>query len=392
MPPRRALLVGFAAALVGGLLAAACSEAEAPPAWGDGGPATDRPSAPDPIGVAVAPVIREPMQSLYSTSATLRADKRATVTSRTRGVLEQLFVEEGDRVVAGQAIAQLEDGEQRLAVDRYEMAYAAKQRELDRTEGLNEQDLISDSEFELIRREAEESSHDLDLARLELERTTISAPFDGIVVLRHLDLGATVNDGSPIFDLADIDPLYVDVNVPERHVARLSPGQMVQVSADAVDAAVAARIERLAPVVDSATGTVKVTVAVDRSVALRPGAFVEIDVITDVHEDALVVPRSALVAEGRRWLVFRTNETGNAVEAIEVELGFEDDRRVEIAGVRGDRSLQPGDTVVVLGASALSDGSRIKIADRAEQAEPDEEPSDGEDVVGLAGAPRGSHP
>ncbi len=326
----------------------------------------------DPIVVSVSPVRVEPMASLYSTSATLRAEKRATVTSRTRGVLQQIFVEEGDLVTEGQALAQLEDGEQKLAVARYQSIRDIKQREFERIESLSQKELVSENELELIRREAEEARHDFELASLTLDRTTIEAPFDGKVVQRYLDLGATVSDGSPMFDLADMDPLFVDVNVPERHVTRLAPGQNVRLSAEVLSAPVEARIERLAPVVDAATGTVKVTVAVDASVALRPGAFVEIDVVTAVHEEALVVARRSLVSEGRRWLVFRVDPSHETVTAVEVELGFEEGDRVEIARSVGERQLAAGDLVVVAGAAALSDGASIRILkDESQDAESD---------------------
>ena len=345
-----------------GLLAAGCAEVDAEPQR-----AQDQPSrAIDPISVAVAQATRGEMVSLYSTSATLRAEKLATVTSRTRGVLEELLVEEGDTVEAGRTIAKLEDEEQILAVGRYETTREIKRRELERSTELLESNIISENELALLRREAEEARHDLELARLELARTTILAPFDGIVVRRHLDVGATVSDGTPIYDLADIDPLYADVNVPERHVARLARDQTVRLSADTLPSRVEAKIERIAPIVDAATGTVKVTVAVEPSVQLRPGAFVEVDVVTDVHRDALVVPRAALVAEGRRWLVFLVNEGGETVQAIEVELGFEEDDRIEILRTVGEARLQAGDTVVVLGASALSDGAAIRILERDE--------------------------
>jgi membrane fusion protein (multidrug efflux system) len=154
------------------------------------------------------------------------------------------------------------------------------------------------------------------------------------------------------------------VRVPERHVAQLAPGQAVRLDADALPAPIDARIERLAPVVDAATGTVKVTVAVENAVSLRPGAFVEVDIVTEVHEDALVIPRSALVAEGRRWLVYRASASGDTVAAVEVVLGYEEGDRVEVTGTVGERELDVGDEVVVLGASALSDGAPILILER----------------------------
>ena len=333
----------------------------------------------EPISVAVAPVLRGDVRSSYVTSATLRAEARATVTSRTRGVIEELFVEEGDAVEAEQVLAQLEDDEQRLALTRAESLLEIKEREYERQTGLNQQKIISDNELELIRRERAEASLDVELAQLNLERTSIRAPFDATVVRRWLDVGAAVSDGTEIFDVADLDPLYADVSVPERHVGRLASEQEVMLTVDGLEAQVEARIERLAPVVDAATGTVKVTVAVavEPTVNLRPGAFVEVQIVTEVHHDVLVVPRRALIAEGRRWLLFRPAADGKTVEAIEVELGFEEGERVEVSAA-GERSVAPGERVVVLGASALSDAAPIRILDG-------EDSSAAKDVVSESG-------
>jgi len=216
-----------------------------------------------------------------------------------------------------------------------------------------------------LRRDAVDARHAAELADLELSRTRIRAPFSGVVLTRQLDVGATVSDGTAVYDLADVTPLEADVNIPERHVTRLEPGQPVRLTADASDISVDARIDRIAPSVDPATGTVKVTVAVEGGAGLRPGAFVRVDIVTATHDDALVVPRSALVAEGRRWHLYRLAEAGDAVEQLEVTLGFETGERVEVASVVTDHALEPGDEVVVVGASALSDGAAVQVVEDA---------------------------
>ena len=318
------------------------------------------------IAVRVSDVVREPISSLYSTSATLRADRQATVIARTRGVIERLVVEEGDRVSAGQALAYLEDDEQRIAAVRAKSAEERAKREFDRVSGLHDRGLSSLDEYEASRTEAEDSGQALELAELELSRTVIRAPIAGMVVTRHLDVGATVSDGTPVYDLADLDPLYADVNIPERHVTQLKPGQEVRLTADSTGAQASALIERIAPAVDPATGTVKVTVAVQGDSGLRPGAFVRVDIITDTHPDALVVERSALVAEGRRWFLYRLGDE-DKVEQIEVMLGFENGNQVEVDHtVDPEIVLTSGDQVVVVGAPALSDGAKVRIMTETE--------------------------
>lgn len=344
------------------LLATACGGGNG----GDHGGGEGRPGAAaekeEPaIAVSVGNVVREPISSLYSTSATLRADRQATVIARTRGVIERLVVEEGDRVRAGQPLAYLENDEQEISADRAKSAEEKAERDFDRLSGLHERGLSSLDEFEASRTEAEDASHALELAELELSRTIIRAPIAGMVVARHLDVGATLSDGTPVYDLADLDPLYADVNIPERHVTQLGPGQEVRLTADATGAQARALIERIAPAVDPATGTVKVTVAVQGDSGLRPGAFVRVDIVTDTHLDALVVERSALVAEGRRWHLYRLSDE-DLVKQIEVVLGFENGTLVEIDHpVDSELVLEGGDQVVVVGAPALSDGAKVRV-------------------------------
>lgn len=339
------------------------------------------PPEEDSIAVRTQAAEQRALSAVYSTSATLRADRRATVTARTRGVIEDLLVEEGDRVRAGQPLAVLENDEQTIELARAETTRDNTARELARAENLREQELLSEEDYDAILRSAEEAKHGADLAALMLSRTVIRAPFDGRILKRHLDDGGNVSDGSAVYDLADLDPLYADVGVPERQIARLGVGQQVRLVVDSTGEEADGVIERLAPEVDAATGTVKVTVAVHGAPALRPGGFVRVDIVVDTHDDAVVVPRSALVAEGRRWHLFRVLPDGGKVERLEVERGFEEGDLVEIERVVAPgEPLRPGDPIVVVGAAALSDGSTVEVLDasddatRAEDAEPREEP------------------
>jgi len=340
----------------------------------DGGTAAVSPaaeSAPaaesDAIAVRSLTVVREPLSAVYSTSATLRAERRATVTARTTGVLERTLVEEGDEVKAGQALAMLENDEQEIALARVSQARDNTRRELARARKLRDQQLLSEEDYDAVLRAAEEAEHEADLAELVLSRTVIRAPFDGRVLRRHLDDGGNVVDGTPVYDLADLDPLYADVNIPERQISRLAVDQLVHLFADSTGEEVEARIERLAPEVDATTGTVKVTLAVRGSSGLRPGGFVRVEIVTDTHDEALVVPRSALVAEGRRWHVFRLVEQGTRVERLEILRGYEQGERVEILEVLSDSDpLHPGDSIVVVGATALTDGAPVEVIEETE--------------------------
>lgn len=319
-------------------------------------------AADAPVPVEVASARREQVAAIYATSGTLRAEKQATVASRTRGVVRQLVVEEGTEVEAEQVLAVLEDEQQRIEQERARVVLETTKRALERMERLGTMRPLA--ELETAQRDFEEAKHRAALAELELSRTVIRAPFAGRVLKRYVDLGATVSDGTTLFDLADCDPLMADVAVPERHVTRLAVGQPVRLLVDATTTSLGARIERIAPSVDPATGTVKVSLAVAGGEAVRPGAFVRVGIVTDLRPDALVVPRNALVPEGRRWHVYRLRPEGDAVDQIEVALGFEEGDKVECLpppGAETARFLREGERVVVVGAAALAPGRKVTL-------------------------------
>ncbi len=306
----------------------------------------------------VAPVVTATLSAVYATSATLRAERRVTVPTRARGVVVALEVEEGQAVARDAVLARLDDEEQAIELTRARAVLAAEEREHERAVGLHGRRALSDNELEVARRELDEARHRHALAQLALDRTAIRAPFAGRVVVRHAELGQALADGAPVVDVARTDLLEADVGVPERHVARLRVGQAVRLAADATGEAHEARVLRIAPVVDPETGTVKVTLAVTGGADLRPGAFVRAAIVVEARPGALVVPRSALVAQGTGWELFRLAPDGRSVEALAVETGLEEGDLVEVAVASG---LAPGDLVVVAGAVALAQGARVTV-------------------------------
>lgn len=341
------------AALVPALLLAGC--------WGEARSSQPRaPVEPPPVAVRVAAVGRATLSAVYATSATLRAPAQATVIARTRGVVRELLAEEGDEVAANAPVARLEDDEQRIERDRAQVVLAQEEREHARAEQLRAERALSQNDLDAARRELDDARHRAAVAELSLARTTVRAPFAGRILHRHLSPGATVADGTPVYDLAQCDPLEADVAVPERHVGRLAAGQPARLVSDAL--VVPAKILRISPAVDPRSGTVKVTVAATGACALRPGAFVRVEVVTAVHPDALVVPKSALVALGSRWHVARLLPPDRTAR-VEVVPGLEQQELVEVAAPPGGvaLALTPGDVVVAVGAAGLAEGARVEV-------------------------------
>jgi membrane fusion protein (multidrug efflux system) len=328
--------------------------------------AADRPSgdraggerAPDPIPVRTGSIESATMVSIHRASTTLRAARQAPVVARAAGIVRSLRAEEGDRVSVGQLLAELEDDEARLAAEKARVDLEVAQSEFNRAEQLLREQLLSPEQHGQKQTAMAQARAARDRAELALSWTRIRAPFSGVVTRRLLDRGATVGSMQAVFELADVSKLYADVPVPEAVAASLRPGGETRLEPVASEP-VAARIDRIAPAVDTGTGTVKVTVVTGASRALKPGAFVEVEVITATHSDVPTVPREALVADGTRWRLF-TIENGQA-RAIGVVTGFENEGRVEVAPEQAGTALSPGTVVVIAGAAALSDGVPVRV-------------------------------
>ena len=146
------------------------------------------------------------------------------------------------------------------------------------------------------------------------------------------------------------------IYLPERDVLELEEGREVRITLAAEnELSFIGRVRRIAPVVDTATGTVKVTVeAIQPPNGVRPGAFVSIDIVRERHATALLLPRESVIRELRTAHVFITEDDLAVKKA--VELGLEEGDVVEVLS-----GLTDGDKVVIAGQGGLDDGQKIKI-------------------------------
>jgi membrane fusion protein (multidrug efflux system) len=122
--------------------------------------------------------------------------------------------------------------------------------------------------------------------------------------------------------------------------------------------------------VDPGTGTVKVTVAMPRQEGLRPGLYVEVELVTAVHEDALLLPKRAVVYDNDQLFVFRLGDE-RRVERIKVEPVLEDVNNIEPAA-----GLAEGDQIVVAGQASLKDAALVRLPGDPEPSEDDDEDED----------------
>jgi membrane fusion protein (multidrug efflux system) len=311
------------------------------------------------IPVAVGPARIGAISSYYTATATLSAEREAEVLARVSGVIESLGCEEGDEVERGHALLQIENDEYLLRLRQAEASTANLQDRHNRLTGMFEQQMVSAEEFEAGKNELKSAQAAEELARLNLSYSSVEAPFSGRVVRRLVDVGQNVNVGTPLFVVSDFDPLLAVVHVPSKEFKRLKPDQPVQLVLDSNRERLEGRIKLVSPVIDPASGTIKVTIEIPRyPQGTRPGDFAEVSIVTERRESSTLVPKIALFTDRGDQVVYVAADS--TAERRVVEVGFQDDACAEILS-----GVAEGERVVVKGQRSLKHGAAIKVLEEA---------------------------
>lgn len=311
----------------------------------------------EPPSVAVRPVEVGAISAYATATANLVPEDEVKVVAEAEGKVMALNVEEGDRVARGATLVQIDPADASLAVRRAELAVRNAQTSLARAETMAAERLISAQDLDKARHERDLAGQELAEARQRLARTRVVAPFAGRITLRRVQPGQAVKAGDELFTLADFEPLVARVFLPEREVLDLRAGQPVRMALRSrEETRFEGRIRQISPVVDTASGTVKVTVeAVTPPPAVRPGAFVTVELLRETRPKALLVPRAAVVRELHESFVFVAQ--GGKARKRAVKLGLEEGERLEVV-----EGLEAGEQVVISGQGALKDEAPVSIA------------------------------
>jgi membrane fusion protein (multidrug efflux system) len=346
-------------------LGAGCSggedaQAQNPPhgggSGGQGGGRGERPEQP-PIPVAIATAERGNIATSYAATATLEAEKEATVLARVNGVVETLFAEEGDQLRAGEPLLQIDNDEYRLRVAQARANREKLEAVFKRQSEMAERKLVSEEEFESTRSELAAAKAAEELAFLDDGYTSVKAPFSGIVTRRFVDVGQNLQAGTELFTIADFDPLLARIHVPAKEFGRLQKEQPVRLTLDSDGTELRGHIRLISPVIDPTTGTIKLTVEIATvPAAVRPGDFAHAFIVTERRENALLVPRDAVISEKGEDVVYVALD--ELAERRVVSLGFVDELHAQILD-----GVSDGEAVVIKGQRSLKHGAPIKILD-----------------------------
>ena len=319
---------------------------------------------PPPEAVTTVVTRQERWASTLSAIGTAAAVHGVTVSADLPGVVEAISFDSGRAVQAGDVLVRLDTRQEQAQMAAAEAQRALARLNLDRARGLRAEGIISQADYDRATSENDQAQARVGEIHATIARKTIRAPFAGILGIRQVNLGQYLTAGAAIVPLQSLDPIYVNFSVPQQEVGQLRSGVGVRVSAEGIARPFEGRITAVDSIVDEATRNVQAQATLpNREGRLRPGMFVQAEVLVGTSSAVVALPTSAIAYAPYGDSVFVVGdvkgpkgETYRGVRQQFVKLGGE--RGDQVAVVSG---LQAGEEVVSSGVFKLRNGAAVHI-------------------------------
>ncbi len=306
---------------------------------------------------------RERVSEIISLVGNLLANESVEIKSEIDGTVAEINFQEGQRVEIGQLLIRLDERKLVAAVAEAEATFKLSQSNFERSRQLFKEKLVAQQEFDQMASIFEITKANLELKRQQLKDARVLAPFSGIVGARNVSPGQVISKTLTLTWLTDIDPVKVEVNVPERFISQLKVGQKIQINvATYPDKKFEGAVYFIAEQVNSVTRTALVKAKVPNpELLLKPGMFAYLELTLRIRENAIVIPESALsqLIEGGGATVFIVDQAGTA-QMRKVKLGVRTAGKVEVV-----EGVSEGEKVIVEGLQKIGPGMPVKVASKA---------------------------
>ena len=315
--------------------------------------------ATKPVLVELSEVKRGMIEEILERSSPLEAEAQVQVLARTQNPAVELFVEEGDKVTKGQVLLRLENDRQQTDYNQALSQLEEAQIEFDRQESLYQQQLISESEYRNAKFTLNRAKLTVETAKRQLEYTEVRAPIKGTVTLRTVKVGDQVNMGTPIFEIIDLESTVAIIHVPEQYLPKLKTNMEARLISNTFEGQVfPGFVKRISPIVEARAGTIKVVVGVKELGALRPGLWVDVELVLDSKEDALLIPKRSIAYDNDQTFTFKAYTDTNGVRRAKRHLV--EPRNADKMHIEPMEGFEEGEEIVVAGHSGLKDDSPIR--------------------------------
>ena len=317
-------------------------------------------AAAGPAAFAVQAIVVEATSETVSESlslvGTVAANEMIEIKAETDGTVEEVRFEEGQKVKAGDLLLRLEEVRSAAAVAEAEANFKLSRATYERSRQLFQDKLVSQQEFDQVAAQYQANQAGLDMKKRQLKDARIIAPFGGVIGSRQISPGQVISKNTTLTWLVDLDPVKIELNVPERFISRLKPGQKIELKVAAYPGRTfQGDVFFVAPNLEPTTRTVLVKARVaNPQQELKPGMFANLDLALNLKENAVVIPESGVVSMGDRTVVY-TVDKEDAAQIRSVKIGVRQAGRVEIT-----EGLQAGERVITEGIQKVRPGGKVK--------------------------------
>lgn len=327
-------------------------------------PETSSTRSPQPrgetvISVTVAPAKMDTMHDRIEALGTAFSNESAVISSTVTEKVVAIHFEDGQVVRKGDPIVTLAQQEELAARDAAIEQLAEHQRELNRLESLLQNQSVSRQQVDQRKTLLRISQQRIKELEARIQDRTLRAPFDGILGLRRISVGALVEPGEVITTIDDVRRIKLDFTVPETYLGALKPGAGVSAASRTLAGRTfSGTVASIDTRIDPATRSFVVRAVLENpGRILKPGMLLTVNLLTNERR-ALVIPEEALVPLQRRnfvWVVDTAKD--NTVERREVRIGERRPGEAEITS-----GLAENELVIIRGTDQVRPGSRVKIS------------------------------
>jgi len=310
----------------------------------------------DLIPVEVTTIKRGMISDFILLSANLETEKMADIYSRVQGLVDNILAEEGDYVKKGQVLMKLEADEYVLAEEKARLNYLNQKSDYERLDAMYQENLLSKEEFEKAKFTLQGFEVDWKQAKLNLSYTRITTPIAGVVGDRLIKQGDRIQPSDKLFTVINTNEMIAVVYAPEKELGNVMKNQPAYLTSDHLaDEQFEGWIKRVSPVVDPQSGTFKITIGVkNKKNTLRAGMFVNTHIVTATHDNAVLIPKTAIVYENEQMSVFVVKDS--IANKITLNVGFQDHEKVESL-----EGIEEGDKIIIVGQAGLKDKTKVRI-------------------------------
>jgi membrane fusion protein (multidrug efflux system) len=289
-------------------------------------------------------------------SGTLKPFEETVIMPEVSGRIVAINLQEGKTVKRGTVLIELFNDDIKAQLRKSQAQLQIAEETLKRQNELIKVSGISQSDYDQAQLQVKSISADIEVLNVQLGRTKIKAPFDGMVGLRNVSLGAQVSPTTALVTLRDVDKLKLDFSVPEKYSSEIKPGTKVQFTIQGDDQKYDAEVLASEQGIEYTTRNLKARAVVNSpSSTLVPGAFATVVLRLKQIEQALLIPNQAVIPQAKDKRVIVASH-GKAKFVI-VKTGIRNASRIDVVS-----GINPGDTIITTGLLFLKPGAILNYS------------------------------